>query len=166
MIPSVITLIGMAGAGKNTLGMSLAKYLQYQVIDIDRLILDATGKTQTQLIHDMGENGFLKIEEQTILQLPPPSNTIIITGGSAVYSQPAMQYLKGFTTLLYLYATKASIQKRINIESRGIVGLQNASFDQIYEEREILYNKYADFTLSTENLSYKEMLEKAISLFE
>lgn len=143
-----ITLIGMAGAGKSTIGKALAKRLNYTFIDVDRLITEKTGMPLQDLIDKQGDSALIRFEEEAILGLGQLDNCIISPGGSVIYSKEAMKYLKNISKIVFLDAPFRSIVKRIpNVRKRGIVGLRDRSLKELFEERLILYNKYADFSI-------------------
>ena len=54
-----IILIGMPGSGKSTIGVRLAKELEYDFVDGDRVIEDYHGKTLKEIIAERGNEGFL-----------------------------------------------------------------------------------------------------------
>lgn len=143
-----ITLIGMAGAGKSTIGKALAKHLNYTFIDVDRLITGKTGMPLQALIDKQGDSALIRFEEEAILGLEQLDNCIISPGGSVIYSREAMRHLKEISKIVFLDAPFRSIVKRIpNARKRGIVGLRDRSLKELFEERLILYNKYADFSI-------------------
>jgi len=143
-----ITLIGMAGAGKSTIGKALAKRLNYTFIDVDRLITGKTGMPLQALIDKQGDFALIRFEEEAILGLEQRDNCIISPGGSVIYSREAMRHLKEISKIVFLDAPFRSIVKRIpNARKRGIVGLRDRSLKELFEERLILYNKYADFSI-------------------
>lgn len=143
-----ITLIGMAGAGKSTIGKALAKRLDYTFIDVDRLITDRTGMPLQVLIDKQGDSALLRFEEEAILGLGQVDNCIISPGGSVIYSEKSMVYLKNISKVFFLDASFRSIARRIpNARRRGIVGLRDRSLKELFEERLVLYNKYADFSV-------------------
>lgn len=143
-----ITLIGMAGAGKSTIGKALAKRLNYTFIDVDRLITGKTGMPLQALIDKQGDSALIRFEEEAILGLEQLDNCIISPGGSVIYSREAMRHLKEISKIVFLDAPFRSIVKRIpNARKRGIVGLRDRSLKELFEERLILYNKYADFSI-------------------
>lgn len=140
-----VVLIGMAGAGKSTLGVLLAKALGMDYLDTDISIQQRTGKLLQEIIETDGLEAFLKTEEQAILGLEV-DNCVIATGGSAVYSQAAMQALKKNGRIIFLHVPYKEIEKRIkNIRTRGVVLKAGNSLKQEYLEREPLYRKYSDF---------------------
>ncbi|MDD3873186.1 MAG: shikimate kinase, partial [Methanosarcina sp.] len=77
-----ITLIGMAGAGKSTIGRVLAKQLDYTFIDVDRLIKENTGMPLQALIDMQGDLALIKFEEEAILRLNQVDSCVISPGGS------------------------------------------------------------------------------------
>ena len=140
-----ITLIGMAGVGKTVAGKRLAKRLDYSFVDMDEVIEKKTGSTLQRLLDDLGDERFMAIEEQAVLELGSPEKCVISTGGSVVYSASAMEFLKKNSTVVFLDAPFESIEKRItNRETRGIVGFERKSLRGLYDERQILYRRYAD----------------------
>ncbi len=166
-----ITLIGMAGVGKSFIGRRLAKILDFQFIDTDDLIEQITGSPLQNLLDKKGDLGFIQLESDTITGLKNIQNKILSPGGSVVYSSKTMDYLKAHSIIVYLADSYEHIIKRVkNLDSRGIVGLKNKSFEQLYKEREKLYKKFADLTIDLSNLQTedkelkaKEVTEKIIS---
>lgn len=153
-----ITLIGMAGAGKSTIGRVLAKRLGYTFIDVDRLITENTGMLLQTLIDKQGDLALIRYEEEAILRLGQVDRCIISPGGSVVYSEKAMEHLKKISKIIFLDTHFRSIVRRLpNARKRGIVGLRDRSLKELFEERMILYQKYADFSI---NLKGKENIQE------
>lgn len=94
-----ITLIGMPGAGKSTVGVVLAKVLGYRFLDSDLEIQERTGKLLHELISGLGDEGFLELENQVHAGLQV-TNSVIATGGSAVYGKEAMEHLREISTVV------------------------------------------------------------------
>ena len=87
-------------------------------------------------------------------------NVVISPGGSIVYSESGMELLKRISTVVYLYADLGTIIERIELESRGIVGLKNKSLPDIYAERTILYEKYADVRIDILDKMPEQIVEE------
>lgn len=146
-----IILIGMAGAGKSTLGVLLAKALGMDFIDSDIIIQQKEGRLLQEIIDEDGIDTFLDIEEKIVSSLDY-RHTIIATGGSVVYSDKAMTALKENAVVIYLSLTYEEIQKRVtNIETRGIVLKKGNSLKDAFDERLPLYQRYADIVLDCVN---------------
>jgi shikimate kinase len=161
-----ITLIGMAGAGKSTIGRALAKHLGYTFIDVDHLIREKTGMPLQTLIDKEGDLAFIRFEEEAILRIEKVDRSVISPGGSVIYSEKAMTHLKTISKIIFLDTAFRSIAKRLpNARKRGIVGLRDMSLKELFEERMVLYQKYADFSIKLngkENI--QEITEKIIEL--
>ena len=148
MKKSNIVLIGMPGAGKSTVGVILAKAAGLQFCDTDLIIQQKTGRKLQDIINYDGIEKFLKTESD-VLSLLSAENSVIATGGSAVYSEAAMENLKRTGIAVWLDVPLCEVKRRIdNITTRGIVMHPGESLESIYAERLPLYRKYADITVS------------------
>ena len=158
-----ISLIGMAGAGKTTIGKLLSSKLSFQFIDSDKIIENLYGNTQ-QIINLQGNERFKAIEEEVLLSIEF-DNTILSTGGSAIFSLPAMEYLKESSEIIYLDVPLEIISNRIgNFCGRGFIKNSKQSFREAYDERKSLYRKYANHIV--ENIDeVDECVEKIMLLF-
>ena len=159
-----MTLIGMAGAGKSLMGKSLAARLGYRFIDPDEIIEDKMSLKLQEIIDRFGEESFLDIEAQTILDLAPIDHAVISPGGSVVYSGKAMRFLKENSTVIFLDAPLESIEKHIPDQARrGIIGLKKKDLKTLFQERRSLYQKYADITVKlTEDPNVGAVVEEIL----
>ena len=158
-----LTLIGMAGAGKSTLGVLLAKALGYDFIDTDILIQQKHKKLLQEIIDEEGIDAFLAIEEDILSELTI-DRAIIATGGSAVYSDKAMQALKQHSTVVYLEVPYEEILLRVkNIATRGIVLKHGNSLKDAFEERQPLYHQYADIVVDCSKKDIESTLSEIIN---
>lgn len=155
-----LTLIGMPGSGKSTTGIILAKNLGLGFIDTDVLIQINQQLTLQKILNQKGYLGLRAIEEAEILKINI-DNHVIATGGSAVYSEKAMAHLKGISTIIFLDATLEVLQRRIrNFGTRGIAKAQNQSFQALFEERQVLYQKHAQIRIDCNTLDQDRLAEK------
>lgn len=145
-----ITLVGMAGAGKSSVGEELARRINYRFIDTDTQIEDKRGLTLQKLLDESGDDKFVKIEEEMVLKLGDIDRHIISPGGSVVYSEKAMRFLKRKSVVVFLNAGFDTIRQRlVDKETRGIVRLKGRSLRTLFDERALLYQKYADIQIDT-----------------
>lgn len=159
MHPQNIVLIGMPGAGKSTIGVLLAKTLGKDFIDTDLLIQAKEKRLLQEIINEQGINIFLEIEEEVILGLQV-DNAVIATGGSAIYSDKAISYLKQDGIVVYLKLTYEEIEQRINnMASRGIVIVKGQSLFDLYQERTPKYEQKADLILDCTGKSIEESVQ-------
>lgn len=161
---SNIVLIGMPGAGKSTLGVVLAKILGMDFVDGDILIQNQVGNTLQKIIDAQGVDGFLQVEND-VLAAVDVQNTVISTGGSAIYSDEAMRHLTDIGTVVYLDVSLEELRSRLgSLHERGVVMRKGVSMslDEIFEERGPLYRKYAEVTLQTDGLTVREATRKLV----
>jgi shikimate kinase len=157
MKKSNLTLIGMPGAGKSTIGIILAKNLGFGFIDTDILIQINQQKTLQQIIDESDHLNLRAIEEREILKINIERH-VIATGGSAAYSVKAMNHLLGISTVIFLMADFEVIKKRIhNFKTRGIAKTEDQTFRELFEERQILYRKYAEITIDCNKLGQEDL---------
>ena len=134
----------MAGAGKSTIGKQLAKLLDFNFLDGDLIIEKRINQSIQNFLDQHGGKEFTKIEEEVLLSINI-DKTILATGGSAVLSDNAMQFLRKESEVIFLDVTYENISKRIlNLSERGLVREPNQSLQETYDERLSLYRKYAD----------------------
>lgn len=159
-----IVLIGMPAVGKSTIGVLLAKTLILSFTDTDLLIQEKYKKSLCDIINDNGTKAFLNIEEDVILN-SDFHNSVIATGGSAVYGENAMKKLKASGKVIYLDLSLEEIRKRIgDIKSRGVVLTKGTTLEDIFNDRKALYEKYADIKIDCNKLTAEECVEKIISV--
>ncbi|MCI6165173.1 MAG: shikimate kinase [Lachnospira sp.] len=155
-----IILIGMPGSGKSTLGVVLAKKLGYKFIDSDILIQEKYEKTLEQLIEEHGDRGFIQIEND-VNKAIETKNTVIATGGSAIYGAEAMEHFKRIGTVIYLELPEEELQDRLgSLKERGVVTNGKTTISEILEDRKNLYKKYADITMHQHDRLLRESVDK------
>jgi len=145
---SNITLIGMAGCGKSTLGKLLAKKQGYDFVDSDEII-DSTGKKTSEIMHELGEEELLKVEEDVFLNLVGDKK-IFAPGGSCIYSSKGMEHFRDISLVVFLDVAFEIIQRRLDenvIKDRGIIGLKKQTLKELFNSRMPLYEKYAHLTV-------------------
>ena len=130
-----LILIGMPGAGKSTIGIVLAKIIGYTFIDSDIISKINTHKS------------------------------IIATGGSAVYGKDAMTHLSSIGTVIYLKLPYEEIEERLgDLTKRGVSIKKGQTLKSLYNERIVLYEKYADITIECSNKKIGRIAEEIKTL--
>lgn len=144
---SNLILIGMPASGKSTAGVVLAKLLGYRFLDTDLLIQNREGSRLPEILADRGVDGFLAAEEAACMSIRA-EQCVIATGGSVVYSEAAMAHLKSLGCVVYLEVDLETLTGRLkDIRGRGVVLRPGQTLAELYRERVILYEKYADLVL-------------------
>lgn len=143
-----IVLIGMPAVGKSTIGVLLAKTMGFSFVDTDLIIQQETGRLLQDIIDKDGLETFCEAEERAICSVAAKENTVIATGGSAVYSRRAMEWLKKHGTVYYLSLPIEEISRRLNnIQTRGIAMRPEDTLDDVFRRRAALYEEFADMTV-------------------
>ena len=144
-----IIFIGMPAAGKSTIGVIAAKRLGYRFIDADILIQEKEGKLLREII-------VVNAEIDT-------ENSVIAPGGSVVYCENAMKHYKEIGTVVYLQISFDIINSRLkNAKNRGVVLKEGQTFKELYEERTVLFEKYADVTICEDGLGLEETADRVV----
>ena len=143
-----ISLIGMAGAGKTSVGKELARTLGFSFIDSDGLIEKQHGKSLQNILND---EGYIKLREIENIALKSIqfNETILSTGGSAVYSDEAMEHIQQNSKVIFLEVPFSQILERVpSFLDRGFAKATNQSVKDAFVERQELYKKYSDSVVS------------------
>ena len=125
-----ISLIGMAGAGKTSVGKELARTLGFSFIDSDALIEKQHGKSLQNILDD---EGYIKLREIENIALKSIqfNETILSTGGSAVYSDEAMEHIQQNSKVIFLEVPFSQILERVpSFLDRGFAKAPNQSVER------------------------------------
>lgn len=157
-----IILIGMPGAGKSTLGVLLARAMNYRFVDTDLLIQEREGRLLCEIIAEEGMQRFLEIEGEVNAGIET-ERTVIAPGGSAIYSEKAMEHFSRIGTIVYLHVPVTELQKRLgDLKRRGVVLKEGQSLEMLYEERRVYYERYAKVTVDVSKRDIGEILEELV----
>ena len=139
-----VIFIGMPGVGKSTIGVVVAKRLGYHFIDSDILIQEQENRLLKEIIAEEGLDGFIEIEGRVNASIQTERG-VIATGGSVVYHKGAMEHLKEIGLVVYLKVSYEELEKRLgDLRERGVALKDGQTLLDLYKERTILYEKYAD----------------------
>lgn len=153
---SNVILIGMPACGKSVTGVVLAKTLQKAFVDTDLLIQEREHCFLQDIIDEKGIEYFKRAEEQVLKELNVV-NTVVSTGGSAVYYPEAMTHLKRHGVLIYLKVSLSIVENRLdNIRTRGVAMKKGDTIADLYKRRIPLYEAYADLVIEADNLEVEQ----------
>jgi len=159
-----IILIGMPGSGKSTVGVLLAKELRKEFVDTDLLIQTETGRALQEILDRDGIPGFLALEESIVLGFQP-RRMVVATGGSVVYSRPAMDHLSSHGVCVYLECSPAALERRLsNLHSRGVVRAPGQSLEALFQERDPLYRAWAQIVVENDHDDHAVVVEEIARL--
>ena len=147
-----IYIIGMPGAGKSTIGRSLAKSLQLTFIDADHALTERTGVPITTIFELEGEAGFRQRETALIAELSTRTEILLATGGGVVLREENRALLRASGVVIYLRAKLDDLWARTQHDSkRPLLRTENprAVLAKLLEAREPLYAEIADLVVET-----------------
>lgn len=158
-----IILIGMAGAGKSTVGKALAQRLNWACADTDHIIEAHYGVVLQGVADALSKEAFLDMECRIIRSLRL-NRTVLATGGSVVYREEGMKHLAAMGPLVHLDVSLPVILERIARKpDRGLAIAPGQTLEDLFHERERLYRRYADVSLAVESMSPEECAEAIIA---
>ena len=161
-----ITLIGMPGVGKSTIGVILAKIIGYDFVDSDIVIQKQEGRLLKEIIADVGNQGFLAIENRVHAEMDV-TNSIISPGGSICYCRQGMEHLREISTVVYLKLDYPKLKRRLgNLTARGVVLKNGQNLYDLYKERTPLYEKYAHVVIDETNLNVEKTIKAVMDALE
>ena len=158
-----ISLVGMAGAGKSSIGKQLADYLGFGFIDSDSLIETEHQESLQRVLDKFGRENFLKIEEKALMSIEF-NNTVLATGVSAIFSELAMGYLKSRSSIIFIKVPYNKIVARVsNFSERGFLKTSDQTIQEAFVERQSLYKNFADYEVAND-ASQEKCLKKILDL--
>lgn len=157
-----LVLIGMPGCGKSTVGVLLAKSLLLEFADTDLLLQRKYKMSLCDLLETLGLAAFKEAENRLIAETAF-TDTVVATGGSAVYGAQAMAALKAGGIVIYLKLPTAALAARIpDIKTRGVAMPAGMTLDALYAERAPLYEAYADLTIDCDGLTAEQTVSAVV----
>jgi shikimate kinase len=145
-----ITLIGLPGSGKTTLGRALAEALGRPFVDIDRRILHATKMTVDEIFGRYGEAFFRDLEAGAILGAVLIGSAVITPGGGAVLRDDNVKKLRGNGLVIFLDRPVERIAADIDISRRPLLKAGVGSLYALAEARRARYLTSAHITVAND----------------
>jgi shikimate kinase len=160
-----IVLMGPPGAGKSTVGKYLARETGYKLLDTDRLIEEAEGRSVSEIFLADGENGFRKIEKEIVLKVLTEEDCIIALGGGSVLDADIQSALKKMDEVIFLDVSISNAAPRVgfNKERPLLMGNPRQQWLQLMEKRRGIYEDLAKRTISTDNRKAQEVAHEIVS---
>lgn len=160
-----IVLIGYRGTGKSSVGKFLAEKLDKKYVSTDNLIKEKKSMSIKEIVGKYGWKKFRQLENEAVRVLREADNCVIDTGGGIILNDENVKILKKNGILVLLKADSEVIAARIK-DSKDMPSLTGKpiadEIDEVLEQRKEKYNKAADFTVNTANLSIEAVCNKII----
>ena len=162
-----LTLTGMMGVGKSTLGKKIAKKLKYNFVDVDKVIELKEGLSINLIFKNKGESYFRKIEKEITLLELKKNNNVISLGGGAFLDAKIRRNVKKSTVSFWLDVPLNKLIKRLkkNKQRPLLYGKDiNDEVKKIYYERKKIYNE-ADYKIKCDLLKSEEIVTKILDFY-
>ena len=163
-----LTLTGMMGVGKSTVGKILAKKLNYNFVDVDKLIEAEEGISINLIFKNKSESYFRKIESEITLLELKKSNSIISLGGGAFLDNTIRKSAKKLSTSFWLDVPVEELIKRLKKNRKRPLLFRkntNETVKKIYFDRKKIYNE-ADHRIKCNSLRSEEIAKKILNIYE
>jgi shikimate kinase len=147
-----ISLVGLPGVGKSTVGRQLARSLKRPFFDSDAEIERQIGGAIREFFEREGEPRFRDIEQGVIATLAAVPGAVLATGGGAVLREANRQALRSASTVVYLRSTPEELFRRLRHDThRPLLQVRDPlrKLRDLFAERDPLYRKTARFTIET-----------------
>lgn len=147
-----ISLVGLPGSGKSTVGRQLARRFDVPVFDSDHVIEQQLGCSIREYFEFEGEAAFRDVEESVIDQFTQHPTGVLSTGGGAVLRPVNRQHLRARTHVVYLRSSPEELFRRLRHDAQRPL-LQVADplsrLRDLYTMRDPLYRETAHFIVET-----------------
>ena len=167
----MISLVGMPGSGKSTVGRHVARHLQLPFVDTDQLIEQRIGCSIRAYFELHGEPAFRDVEAQVIDEVTrAPEPRVIATGGGAVLREANRLALHERTKVFYLRSTPEDLARRLRHDTHRPL-LQGAAdpakrLRALFHERDPLYRHCAHFVIATGRPSVHTLVNMVLMQIE
>ena len=152
-----IVLVGPMGSGKTTLGKRLAKELELEFLDTDKLIARDHGAI-TKIFSEKGEEYFRQLETEYLADSLPGS-AVVATGGGIVIREENRDLMKG-QLVVFLDTDSEHVLGKVNISKRPLLKDNPERWQEIYQTRKPLYESVATATVYTGGRSIKTLIQE------
>lgn len=161
-----ILFVGFMGSGKTSVSRKVSSITGMSLIDIDYRIEAIQHRKISQIFADEGEEGFRRIETETLAGIAYERRSIVACGGGIVCNPVNRPILKKLGTVIYLDVLLDEAIGRISRpETRPLLSGARP-VEEIYAERLAWYKEVADITVHSSNMSIYQVARLCISELE
>ena len=160
-----VSLCGMMGSGKSAIGKILANKLNYNFIDVDKMIEIDAGKTIKKIFEEDGEQYFRDLEEKITINILELKETIVSLGGGAIINKNIRGSIKKNSYNIYLNVDVDILTKRLqNSTTRPLIYKKNLKKELIniinirekfYQKADLIVKNEKNIFVTTENIIEK-----------
>jgi shikimate kinase len=159
-----IALIGYMGTGKTAAGQILSEKSCREFIELDWFIEKQAGKSIPDIFQESGEIGFRELEIEATKQVAGKDNAVIACGGGIVLNKINIDRLRENGVIVRLTAAPEVILERVSVEKgqRPLLEVEDQlkTIKEMLEYREPYYERSADITIDTSELSIEGVADR------
>ena len=163
-----LTLTGMMGVGKSTIGKAVSKRLLMEFVDIDRIIEKNLNLSIQKIFEQKGESFFRELEEKITLEEIKKKNKVISLGGGAFMNKKIRNYALEHTKSFRLNLDTDLLVKRLDSsKKRPLLSNKNIklTLEKIYNKRKNTYS-LANYKIDCNNLTIEMSINKIIKIYD
>jgi len=164
-----ISLVGLPGSGKSTVGRHLAKQLGRAFFDSDAEIEKRIGMPIRDWFTVHGEDAFRDIEQDVIDELTQQPGIVLATGGGAVLRPSNRDALHSRTHSFYLRSSPEELFRRLRHDTqRPLLQVDDPlrRLRDLFRERDPLYRRVAHYVVETPRPSVPALLGMVLMQLE
>lgn len=165
----LVSLIGMPGGGKSTIGKQLARRIAVPFIDSDTVIERQIGCSIREFFDREGEESFRDIEQRVIADLVANSSGVLATGGGVVLREANREALRQGSTVVYLRSSPEELFRRLRHDTqRPLLQVSDpmARLRSLFQQRDPLYRGVAHFVIETGRPSVPNLINMLLMQLE
>ncbi len=156
-----IYITGFMGAGKSTVGRTMADMLGRRFVDLDDLLEKRFKKSIAKVFDELGESVFREKEKAELNSLARADSLVVATGGGVVLDEDNRRVMTESGTVVWLKTSLDECRKRTRSQ-KGLRPLwrDDKKISRLFNQRQKLY-AMADLTVDTSGLA-PDAVTKAI----
>ena len=165
----ILSLVGLPGSGKSTVGRQLARRLQLPFFDSDQVIESRLGCPIRHYFEREGEQAFRDVESVAIDDLTREPQAVLSTGGGAVLREANRQFLRERSQVVYLKSSPDELFRRLRHDrNRPLLQVADplARLRELYVQRDPLYRETANFLIETGRPSVATLVNMVVMQLE
>jgi shikimate kinase len=167
--PKTVSLIGLPGCGKSTVGKHLGRALAQRFVDSDTEIERRLGEPIRTFFEREGEDRFREVEQAVIAELTGQPDIVLATGGGAVLRPTNRESLRASSTVIYLRSTPEELFRRLRHDThRPLLQVRDplAKLRALYRERDPLYRETAHYLIEVGRPSVQTLVNMILMQLE